>query len=90
MIQWCSGRQVLALDVPSRLELATGCLHEPQVEAVATLVLALPKEGLRAARAAVGELFLADISVPKIIYDRLGLSFPTPFSAGPMVRIREA
>lgn len=88
LIDWCSDKRVLALDVPSGLELSSGLLHEPHVTAVATLTLALPKQGLRAAWSAVGELFLADISVPGIVYDRLGLSFSTPFSRGPIVQIR--
>jgi NAD(P)H-hydrate epimerase len=51
---------VLALDVPSGLELATGALYDPHVQAEATLTLAVPKEPLRApgAAAARGELFL--------------------------------
>jgi NAD(P)H-hydrate epimerase len=80
---------VLALDVPSGLELASGAVRDPHVRALATLTLALPKEGLRTptAREAVGELALADISVPVAVYERLGLRFPSPFTDGPVVRI---
>jgi NAD(P)H-hydrate epimerase len=75
LIEWTSGRRVLALDVPSGLELASGSLHEPHVRAEATVTLALPKQGLRAAagREAVGQLLLADISVPAAVYAQLGL-----------------
>jgi NAD(P)H-hydrate epimerase len=84
-----SGRRVLALDVPSGLELAAGSLHEPHVRAEATVTLALPKEGLRVAvaREAVGQLLLADISVPEAVYERLGLAFASPFRGGPIVRL---
>ena len=88
LIRWSRGRGVVALDVPSGLELETGVLHEPCVSAEATLTLALPKEGLRATPEAVGELFLADISVPSTVYRQLDLAFVSPFSEGPIVRLR--
>ena len=55
---------MLALDVPSGVDTATGTVFGPAVRAEATLTLALPKAGLksRAAREHVGELYLADIS----------------------------
>jgi NAD(P)H-hydrate epimerase len=89
LIEWTSGRRVLALDAPSGLELASGSLHEPHVRAEATLTLALPKQGLRvaAARDAVGQLQLADISVPSAVYARLGLEFASPFVRGAIVRL---
>ncbi len=92
LIEASLGRRVLALDVPSGLELATDTVHDPHVRADATLTLALPKAGLRAAdaRPAVGELFLADISIPARVYERLDLSHDPPFGLSPIVRIAEA
>jgi len=89
LIRWSSGRRVLALDVPSGLELATGSLRTPHVAAEATLTLAAPKAALAApaAEAAVGRLYLADISVPALVYQRLGLSWQTPFTSGPIVEL---
>jgi NAD(P)H-hydrate epimerase len=89
LIERSAGRRVLALDVPSGLELATGMLHRPHVVAEATLTLAAPKEGLRAsgAAAAVGELYLADISVPPSLFARLGLAPAPPFGSAPIVRL---
>jgi NAD(P)H-hydrate epimerase len=80
---------VLALDVPSGLELETASLHEPHVCAQATLTLALPKQALREghARNVVGDLYLADISVPAAVYQRLGLAYTSPFGRSPIVRI---
>ncbi len=91
LIQWCAGQRVLALDVPSGLELETGTLRNPFVRAEATLTLALPKHGLRSAEAGdvVGELFVADISVPPLVYERIGVPHPSPFGSGPVVRIAE-
>src|SRR5262245_56581236 len=60
LIRWSAGHRVLALDVPSGLELASGRLRVPHVTAEATTTLAAPKTGLAAADAAeaVGRLFL--------------------------------
>jgi NAD(P)H-hydrate epimerase len=67
---------VLALDVPSGVDTTTGVAYRPSVRATATLTLALPKEGLGRdpARNRVGELYLADISVPPGLYSRPPLS----------------
>lgn len=83
---------VLALDVPTGLELETGNLREPHIRAQATLTLALPKQALREgdARDVVGHLCLADISVPPAVYRRLGLEYESPFGRGPIVRIELA
>jgi NAD(P)H-hydrate epimerase len=82
-----AAERVLSLDVPSGLELETGRLHEPAVEAEATLTLALPKRGLRAARDAVGSLYLADISIAATVYSRLGIAYDSPFAYGPIVAL---
>lgn len=89
LIEQSAGRRVLALDVPSGLELETGILHAPHIRAEATLTLACPKEGLRAAgvREAVGTLYVADISVPPLVYRSLEVPYATPFGRGPVVRI---
>ena len=92
LIRWSAGRRVLALDVPSGLELASGKLHTPHVSAEATMTLAAPKTALAAAGAAeaVGRLFLADISVPAVVFERLGFSYQTPFTRRPVVELRGA
>ena len=68
---------MLALDAPSGVDTTTGTVYDPAIRATATMTLALPKEGLRAAgvRQYVGELYLADISVPPALYAGSGLSF---------------
>jgi NAD(P)H-hydrate epimerase len=80
---------VLSLDVPTGLELERGIVGEPAVRATATLTLALPKESLRAwaARPLVGELYLADISIPAAVYDRLGIAYRSPFLGSPIVQL---
>jgi NAD(P)H-hydrate epimerase len=80
---------VLSLDVPTGLELERGIVGEPAVRAAATVTLALPKEALRAeaARPLVGDLYLADISIPATVYDRLGIGYRSPFSGSPIVQL---
>jgi len=80
---------VLSLDAPTGLELDRGIVGEPAVRAAATLTLALPKEALRAgsARPLVGDLYLADISIPAVVYDRLGIDYRSPFSGSPIVQL---
>lgn len=53
------------------------------------MTLAAPKTGLAepGVAAAVGWLFLADISVPALVYERLGLRYETPFGQGPLLEI---
>ena len=82
---------VLALDVPSGVDTASGKVYEPAIMAAATMTLALPKEGLRSesARERVGELYLADISVPPSLYARppLGLEVGEIFAENDILKI---
>ncbi len=86
-----AGRPILALDAPSGLDTTSGKAGEPCIRARATLTLALPKTGLvtPAAQEVVGELLLADISVPPGLYRRLGLAVGPLFADGPIVRVGE-
>ena len=77
---------ILALDVPSGLDTATGHAYDPCIRAAATMTLALPKTGLLAA-VTVGKLYLADISIPPILYDGLGLDLGPIFAAGSLLRL---
>ena len=83
-----AGRPVLALDIPSGLDGDSGAASEPTIRAAATLTLALPKVGLvqPAAREWVGELYVADISVPEAVYQRLGLRIGPIFARSDIVR----
>lgn len=64
------GVPILSLDTPSGIDTTTGTIYTPSIRATATMTLALPKEGLRQpqVKTAVGELYLADISVPPGLY----------------------
>jgi NAD(P)H-hydrate epimerase len=82
---------VLSLDVPSGLDAASGDVHDPTVQASATLTLALPKIGLRGAgaRDVIGELYLGDIGVPSALYaaPTLNLEVGAVFAAAAVLRI---
>lgn len=93
-IRWANDQPapVLALDAPSGVDAATGAVHDPAIWATATMTLALPKAGLDdpAAAARVGELYLADISVPPDLYagPGLGLAVGPLFAEADLLRLR--
>jgi len=80
---------ILALDTPSGLDVGHGKMYEPCIHAAATLTLALPKAGLYAQPQVVGDLFLADISVPTALYEDMGIELPPIFARSPLLRIVE-
>lgn len=68
-------QNVLSLDAPSGLNTTTGNFNEKLcIKAHATITLALPKTGLiqDGAKECVGELYVADISVPPDLYKEIG------------------
>lgn len=84
-----SAAPILSLDVPSGVDSGSGQCYTPHLQAAATLTLALPKAGFRrrAAAAACGDLYLADISVPPELYRALGIDVPYLFAQGTIVRL---
>jgi NAD(P)H-hydrate epimerase len=80
---------VIALDVPSGLDGDSGQAFDPTIKAATTLTLALPKVGLiqPASRDWVGDLYLADISVPVQVYQRLGVEAGSLFAAADIVPV---
>lgn len=83
-------RPILAVDVPTGLNATTGDLSTPGIKAITTLLLDLPKRGtlLPQARAAVGELYLADLGIPRVVHERLGIRLGSLFAEGPIMRLR--
>jgi NAD(P)H-hydrate epimerase len=80
---------ILALDLPSGLDPDRGVPHDPTIRATRTLALALPKVGLLRPEAAesVGELWLADISVPARAYAAFGIALGPLFAESDLIRI---
>lgn len=92
LIYWANSypAPVLSLDVPSGFDAQSGTLCGLFIKADATLTLALPKRGMAQASEAVGDLYLADISVPPCLYARLEHPLAVPgFSAGDILRLRD-
>lgn len=89
LIAWSAGQPapILALDVPSGLDSTSGRLGNPHVRAAATMTLAMPKIGLRSGVEAVGELYLADISVPPQVYANVGHTVGPVFARGSLLRV---
>ncbi len=91
LIRWANLQNVpiLALDTPSGLDTTTGVAYEPTIRASVTLTLALPKQGLLnpEAKEFVGELYLADISIPPELYLAMGIKIQHLFEQEDMIRI---
>lgn len=91
LIRWANAQTapILSLDTPSGLDVTSGAAHDPTIRATATLTLALPKQGLLnpQAKPYVGELYLADISVPPELYAKMGISVPPLFAESDIIRV---
>jgi NAD(P)H-hydrate epimerase len=88
LISWTNEqvRPVLSLDTPSGLDVTTGVAATPCVRATATMTLALPKLGLLEAPE-VGALYLADISVPSVVFRRMGIEVGSIFRDATIVKL---
>jgi NAD(P)H-hydrate epimerase len=93
LIRWANDNTapVLSFDAPSGVDTTSGTVFDPAIRATATMTLALPKEGLKAPNVAanVGELYLADISVPPALYAEpaLQLKVGAIFSQSDIIRL---
>jgi NAD(P)H-hydrate epimerase len=74
----------VSLDVPSGIDATTGEALGETVAPERTVTLALPKTGLDAT---TGDLYLADISIPRTVYDRLGIEYIPPFEEDDWIRL---
>lgn len=83
-------RPMLALDIPTGVNADTGTVSIPSINAGTTLVFDLPKTGqvLPACAKNVGEMYAADLGVPRAAYERLGISTRGVFAEGNIVRLR--
>jgi NAD(P)H-hydrate epimerase len=80
---------ILSLDIPSGIDATSGRGYDPHINAAATLTLALPKTGLLEGSniSSVGELYLADISVPPQLYRHFGFEVPSLFQKNAIIHI---
>jgi NAD(P)H-hydrate epimerase len=79
LIRWAneSGAPMLSLDVPSGIDATSGEAPGEYIRAGCTLTLALPKTGLASGTA--GEMLLADIGIPEMVYRKLDIPYVNPF-----------
>lgn len=79
LVGWAneSRKPIIALDVPSGVNAATGDVLGAAIRPTRTMTLALPKTGL--APRNCGELFLADIGIPKEAFETAGIQYSSPF-----------
>ena len=68
--------RVVSLDVPSGIDATTGETLGAAVHPETTVTLAVPKTGLGTCP---GQLVLADIGIPRVVYDRLDIAYDDPF-----------
>lgn len=82
-----SRKPVLSVDVPSGLDAQTGEAKDPCIKATATIALSLPKVGSVKPQAQkfVGKLFVSDMSVPKLLYSKIGIREQNIFSKSNIV-----
>jgi NAD(P)H-hydrate epimerase len=79
-------RRVVSLDVPTGRDATTGEEVGPAVDPETVVTLALPKTGLAGLDCA---LLLADIAIPKVVYDRLDISAGGLFDGEYLVELAE-
>ncbi len=73
--------EIRSLDVPSGVNATTGERPGPAVDADLTTTLALPKTGL----GGVGPVRLADIGLPRVVFERAGVDYEWPYGDGVVV-----
>ncbi|UVE51302.1 NAD(P)H-hydrate epimerase [Haloferax larsenii] len=86
VVEAAAAPHVVSLDVPSGIDATTGEAPGVAVEPDTTLTLALPKTGLATAEA--GDLLLADIGIPRGVYDSLDIDYADPFAGARRVWLR--
>lgn len=86
-----SGRQVVAVDVPSGLDADSGVAYAPCVRASSTVTFTLPKAGLFLADGPryAGRVWVADIGVPREAMRTLGIEAPKLFAESDLVELSE-
>ena len=81
---------VLSLDIPSGLDPTDGTPGIPCICATATMALALPKAGLfkPTAEGFVGDLYLADVGIPRELYRSLGILVDVLFKKDSLILLK--
>ncbi len=75
----------ISLDIPTGVLATSGENPGEFVKPDKTITLALPKTGLSPEKC--GEIILADIGISKVIYEKIGIKYTSPFSDSYFVAI---
>ncbi|MBI3124028.1 MAG: NAD(P)H-hydrate epimerase [Ignavibacteriales bacterium] len=88
LIKWASQNLgiIISLDIPSGINSTTGETACNYIKPDLTLTLALPKTGLLPAL--TGELYLADIGIPKKVYQMLNINYQQPFGQNFYIKLK--
>ncbi len=80
MIKFINENEIptISLDIPTGVLATSGENPGEFVKPEITLTLALPKTGLYPDKC--GAIILADIGIPKVVYEKIGLKYNSPFS----------
>jgi len=86
------GIPTLAIDVPSGMDASSGEIFDPCIRAVATCTLAAMKAGLwtSAARSVAGDVWAADIGMPRAAWHAAGLEPPAGLRGGALLSVASA
>lgn len=87
-----AGKRVLAIDIPSGMDAGSGEIFDPCVRASATCTLAAVKAGLwePAAAETAGDLWAADIGMPRYAWQACGLDMPSALRGGALLPVPTA
>lgn len=77
--------KIISLDIPSGINSDNGNSQGVFIKPFATLTLALPKTGLTIENS--GRLFLGDIGIPKMTFEKIGLKFEPLFSKSYLIEL---
>jgi len=72
----CSRVPILAVDVPSGMEVYTGKVMKPTIRATYTLALGMPKKGLQENPEFAGKVYLGNLGIPLGTYAERGIEAP--------------
>jgi len=80
---------IVSVDLPCGVDVTTGKLHTPHIQATATVAFALPKTVFyhEAVRLACGELYLADLGIPPQLFSTFGWEVPPIFARDSLVKL---
>ena len=81
-----SGKKILSIDCPSGLDCDTGTAMNPCIRADRTITLGIVKKGLLKNKTHAGRLYLADIGIPKEVFELAGMR-PPDFQKEDVVKV---